>query len=186
MPKRGEITDVVDGMLKIMVFGGVASVGLLAPNAIQALDRPLQLYFKKMDKRDRQRELRKTLDYMRRNGLVRGSYEHGLQITSKGKKRLQKAELDRVNIPIPKHWDKKWRLVLFDIPETKKAGRDGLTHKIKELGFKQLQKSVWIFPHPCRGEIELVCSKYGVDRYVTYIETTHIDKAEVLKNRFKF
>lgn len=184
MARRGEVSDVVDGVLKLAVFGGVIFVGLAAPNAIQALDKPLKFYFKKMDARDREREIRKTLNYMRKNGLINKDYQHGLQITKKGQARAKKASLDDLKIPVPHKWDKKWRLVIFDIPEKSKSGRDALTRKIKQLGFRQLQKSVWIFPHPCRQEIEIVCSQYFVERYVTYIETSFIDKQEKLQKLF--
>lgn len=184
MAKRGKISDLIDTMLKIMVAGGVVSVGLLAPNAVQALDKPLKLYFKKMGARDRERELRKTLAYMRKHGLVTGSYEHGLQITRKGRARAEKADLDTLCINVPKKWDKVWRLMFFDIPEEKKVARDALTRKIRELGFRPLQKSVWIYPYPCRAEVEFVCAQYEVDKYVTYIETGFVDKQEKLQELF--
>ncbi len=165
-------------------MGGVISVGLFAPNALRALDKPLKFYFKKMDARTREREIKKALTYMRRQGLVSGSYEHGLQITEKGWARAEKTSLDELQIPFPKKWDKKWRLVFFDIPEKKKTSRDALTRKIKELGLRQLQKSVWIYPYPCKSEIEQVCAQYEVDSYVTYIETSFIDKQKKLEELF--
>ncbi len=45
-----------------------------------------------------------------------------------------------------KKWDNKWRLVLFDIPEEKRDIRDQLRKSLKEIGFKNLQRSVWINP----------------------------------------
>lgn len=185
MAKRGEISETVDNLLKIAMAGGVLSVGLFAPNALQALDKPMKLYFRKMDARQREREIRRALTYMRSQKLVTGSYEHGLQITKRGKARLEKSNLDNIKIAVPKKWDKKWRLVFFDIPEEKKTGRDALTRKLKELGFRQLQKSAWIYPYPCRQEIETVCTQYQVDEYITYIETSYIDKQQKLKKLFK-
>lgn len=157
---------------------------MAAPNIIQALDKPLKIYFKKMDARDKEREIRKTLTYMRKHNLIKGDYKHGLLITKKGRKRAIKSDLDKLKISAPMKWDKKWRLVLFDIPEAKKSGRLALTRKIKQLGFRQLQKSVWIFPYPCRAEIELVCVQYEVDEYVSYIETSYLDNQDILQKQF--
>jgi len=47
---------------------------------------------------------------------------------------------------ITKPWDKKWRLVVFDIPEKNRLARDALRKKLKELGFAPLQRSTWISP----------------------------------------
>lgn len=184
MSKRGEISGVVDGLLTVLVAGGVVSVGLCAPNAIQALDKPLRLYFRNMDERKRERELRKALRYMRAKGLAQGSYEHGLKLTKKGRLRAEKAELDNLQIKPSKIWDKKWRLVFFDIPEEYKSGRDALTSKMRLLGLKQLQKSAWIYPHECRQEIELVSVRYRVAPFVTYVETSYIDSQEKLQKLF--
>lgn len=43
-------------------------------------------------------------------------------------------------------WDGHWRIVLFDIPEGKRQRRDLLRRHLKQLGFGQWQKSVWVSP----------------------------------------
>ena len=50
--------------------------------------------------------------------------------------------------PTPKkEWDGKWRLVSFDVPGEYNPKRDSLRYLLKEYGFLQLQKSVWICPN---------------------------------------
>jgi len=46
----------------------------------------------------------------------------------------------------PKNWDKKIRLVIFDIYELERAKRNQLRKLLKQLGFIMLQKSVWLSP----------------------------------------
>lgn len=137
-----------------------------------------------MDKRARERELRRLTNYMKKQGLVKGSYDHGLDITPAGRKRALKSDFHNLSIPIPKKWDNRWRLVMFDIPESHKKARDYLTHKLKLMGFKQLQQSVWIYPFACRREIETVCLTFDVASYVTYIETEWIDHQDKLTSKF--
>jgi DNA-binding transcriptional regulator PaaX len=48
-------------------------------------------------------------------------------------------------------WDGKWRLVVFDVPETKNALRVRLRRFLKDHAFGYLQKSVWITPDPLGG-----------------------------------
>ena len=138
-----------------------------------------------MDERARERELRRTITYMKSRNLIRGNYEHGLQITNKGRKRFEKIELEQIRVQKQKYWDKKWRIIFFDIPEDKKSGRDALIQKLKQLEFYQLQRSVWIYPYPCRDAIAKIASFYRIDTFVTYIETIHIDNEKKLKEKFK-
>lgn len=46
-----------------------------------------------------------------------------------------------------KAWDKKWRMAVYDIEEINRRVRNSFRNKLKELGFAQLQESVWITPH---------------------------------------
>jgi len=45
-------------------------------------------------------------------------------------------------------WDGQWRLVVFDLPETKSTLRTRLRRFLKDHGFGYLQNSVWITPDP--------------------------------------
>jgi len=45
-------------------------------------------------------------------------------------------------------WDGQWRMVIFDLPETKSATRARLRRFLKDRGFGYLQNSVWITPDP--------------------------------------
>src|SRR3989338_8740607 len=58
-----------------------------------------------------------------------------------------------------KQWDKKWRVVIFDIPREFNRERDVLRGKLKEFGFYMLQESVFIFPYPCENELEDLCTR---------------------------
>ncbi len=184
MTKEVNTSKILDSILNLFVGSGVVVTTIVAPNAIQALDKPLNGYFRAMNGRARERELKKHVRYLRTRGYLK-EYAHGLQLTEKGRTRLQRAEIEDLKITQPKKWDHKWRIVLFDIPEAKKTGRDGLTRKLKEIGFFTLQKSVWLHPFPCREEIEQVASYYEIDRYVTFIETNYIDKQDLLIKQFK-
>lgn len=185
MYKRDFTSAAVDNMLRLAMSGALIAAVLLAPNAIQALDKPLQKYLKKLNARDRQREISRVFSYMKHRQLISDEYEHGLVVTKKGLARLQKRDFDQLSIAAQRKWDRRWRLVFFDIPESHKHGRDALTSKLRNLGFRPLQRSVWIYPFPCYDEIVIVCDAFGVRQFVSYIETVHIDNEAVLKRQFK-
>jgi|SRR3989344_5183155 len=184
MDKRDFTSAAVDNILKLVVTTSSLAAALVIPNLLIALDKPLSKYLKGLDERTQQRELKRIVTYMKRQNLVSGNYNHGLQVTKKGRKRLLISEFHNIQIPSPKKWDREWRLVLYDIPESHKQGRNALTAKFQELGFRQLQRSVWIHPFPCRETIESVTVHYKIDRYISYIETSYIDNQEKLIAKF--
>lgn len=151
MSRNDATSAIIDGLLRIGAFGTITFAALAAPNAISALDKPLDRLLRKLDDRSKERELRRVARYMRQQGLLAqtpDNYEHGLVLTDLGKMRLQKSTYENLKIPKPPKWDDRWRIVFFDIPEGKKSARNALSLKLKALGYQQLQKSIWIHPYP--------------------------------------
>ena len=91
------------------------------------------------------------------------------------RKKLLKFKLDEMIIKKPKRWDGKWRVVIFDIPEKFRLGRDYLRNKLKELGFYQMQKSAWVHPYPCGDEVDFIKELYEVRPFVRVITADSID-----------
>lgn len=183
-----DTSAVVDGIIRFLALGGFITTVMVLPGSGPMLEKPVEKLVSKLDKRQQQRELRRITYYMKNRGLISYStrdYENGIILTEKGKQRLKRMDYAKLHVTKPRHWDKKWRLVFFDIPETMKARRNQLNLKLKKLGFKQLQLSIWIHPFPCRSEIEAVCETIKIREYVTYVETSHIDSSHKLEKRFK-
>lgn len=178
---------IVDGILRFVAAGGIITTATLAPNAVQIFGKPLIKILKKLDTRQRQRELRRITHYMKQKGWIHYSawdYEHGIVLTKSGKEKLKQRNFANLAVPTPKSWDKKWRLIFFDIPETDKQKRNSFNLKLKHLGFKQLQISIWVHPFPCRAEIESVCEVLSIRKFVTYVEIDTIDSEKQLRSRF--
>jgi DNA-binding transcriptional ArsR family regulator len=105
-------------------------------------------------------------------------------LTENGKEKVLQYNLGEHAIVIPKHWDRKWRIVLFDIPEEKRRGRDMLRGWLKKLKFHQLQASVFVHPYDCRDEYEFLVEMYGLRKYVRYAVLKEIDNEKHLKKIF--
>lgn len=185
MNKRDTTSAVIDNVLNLAITGTALASALVIPNLLVALERPLEKYWKHLDKRARERELRRVVTYMKSRDFIRGDYEHGLRISRKGRARLDKSRITSLKIPTPKKWDGRWRLIIFDIPEQKKPARNSLNMMLNKLRFYRLQRSVWVHPHPCRDELIKITSYYGVESFVSYIETDHIDNDKKLRLKFK-
>lgn len=62
--------------------------------------------------------------------------------------------------------DKKWQMVLFDIPEKKRKKRDFFRKSLKYLGYKKLQKSIWVCPHDVLQETKDLIKRYKLESHV--------------------
>lgn len=84
-----------------------------------------------------------------------------------------------------KKWDKKWRIVIFDIPQDMHKQRNYFRDRIKSLGFYMLQKSVFVFPYPCEEELNEVCSRLNISDYVDVIRADSVGfQEEEIKKYF--
>ncbi|MFA6515318.1 MAG: hypothetical protein WCT42_03585 [Candidatus Paceibacterota bacterium] len=107
-----------------------------------------------------------------------------IRITNKGKSKLHTFMIDMVKINKPNKWDRKWRMVMFDLPIRFSKARNSLRFKLKQLGFIQFQKSVWIYPYPCMEEILFVADYYKVGKYVEILEISSLNNDSKLRKRF--
>lgn len=90
-----------------------------------------------------------------------------IRLTEQGKRYIKKhQESDR---RLTSTWDKKWRLVVFDIPEEKRILRDHLRRYLKMLGFGKVQRSIWISPYNFIKEIKKYTDKLKLAGYVFQI-----------------
>lgn len=105
-------------------------------------------------------------------------------LTKEGKKKALEYKLDELKIKKPDKWDKKWRVVIFDIPEKKKKAREALRSKLKELGFKELQKSVFIHPYPCEDEIDFINEVFEIRYYVRLLLVKSFTNEEQWRLKF--
>lgn len=108
-----------------------------------------------------------------------------LILTDKGKQKALTYNLDEMEIKVPKVWDRKWRIVLFDIPEKLKQGRDIIRFHLKRLDFFEFQESVFVHPFDCQKEIEYLIEAYQMRRFVRFIVADFIDNELHLKKHFK-
>ena len=104
-------------------------------------------------------------------------------LNKSGQQETLRFDLDKMRIE-KKHWDGKWRIVIFDIPEKIKTVRDAIRYHLKRLGFVELQKSIFTIPFECEKEIEFIVEFYKVRKHVRFIVAESIDNELDLKNKF--
>lgn len=131
-------------------------------------------------------ETRKTyygFKNLQRRGLIRNKSKDSFTFTQKGKKWLDKSLIRYFKTKSGGKWDKKWRIVIFDIPQEMHKERVKFRKKIKSLGFVMLQKSVFVFPYLCEEEISDIARGLKVSDYVDVItaESAGFKENELLK-----
>lgn len=182
--KKGELAKRV-----VLTAGKGVAVGALV--LFPPLSMPFQLIMEVIEenegkkfKRERVRKVLYNLEKRKLVSLKKVNDELLVTFKKDGKKLLLKYRLDELTIEKPRKWDKKWRIVIFDIPEKKKIAREVLRDKLKQLGFYQLQRSVFIHPFKCQQEIELITKFYEVGPYVYFIRADYIDNQKAIKSKF--
>src|SRR3989339_1719665 len=172
-------------LLMILALGGVAFAGAIVPGIMKAASRSRR--FRSYKKQ----QFKSAVNNLKRRKLIEIISEKDrrvrVNLTNKGMKRVREFVFDNLSIPKPKKWDRKWRVVIFDIPTHPKKmniARNALREKIKELGFRKLQHSAWIHPYPCEDEILLVGETFEVTKYVEILTVEKLLHESKIKHVF--
>ncbi len=171
----------------LAVGGGVLAITLLAPSAAAQLIRAgVRSYIRKR-RFEKEKFLRDLRNLQSRELIDFRESEDGtvaITITRGGKECMLRYQSDELTLKKQKHWDGKWRLVLFDIPHGVKKARDAFRQKLRGMDFYPLQKSVFITPYPCEDEIDFLGSLLNVRSHVLILYVSTFEGEEKLKHHF--
>lgn len=118
-------------------------------------------------------ELARVLKRLRERGFVELIDDKALTIrlTDQGKDKALLAKLEMED----GKWDGKWRVVMFDIPEKRRAARDLLRSNLKGWGFVPWQQSVWVTKKNCAKQLRDYIKSVGIKDWVMVLETDNIE-----------
>ena len=178
-------SSTIKAVAALAILGGVIAVTSTAPGLLTAFKRKPLKYVHE-EKKKRYQKLWRGFHELRKRKVVeyKGEDKDGYsvyQISDGGKQYVKKFVLETLNIAAPKKWDRKWRIITFDVPEKKfKNHRRAFQQKLKELGFYQIQKSVWIHPFPCETEIEFLKDIFQIQPFVEIFLTDKITNGRTI------
>jgi len=171
--------------LLLLMWAGLALGLTRSPRAQYRIIKGLADEFGIIDTKN----LRRQADGLYKAGLIKkGNHAHGvtrLELSSEGKRRARQYHLETLSITKPKKWDKKWRVILYDIPESKRTLRLELSQKLAMLGFVEVQQSVYAHPYECIDEITFLTETYDAEPYIRRMLVDHIDNEDVLWSTFR-
>jgi CRISPR-associated endonuclease Cas2 len=157
----------------------------LSPDSIKLLSRVKQQqkinvysFIKEHYRTDSYRKLYTQIYQLEKRGYLE-KYKHKdlefLRITEKGESAIATLKKDR---------DGNWKLIIFDIPEHKRQARDYLRTKLKQLGFKKWQNSIWATPYRISPVIEAELNELGEKFFIRLITVNKINNDSDLKQLF--
>jgi|SRR3989344_9016 len=174
--KKNELKKIV---LESVKFAGVLSIALVAPNALGAMAKLGIISTSRSvsyANTCRNRLLKQGLLVRNNKGLLR--------LTAKGERELRMLQLAEFGERHPRRWDKKWRVLIFDIPEYRKKDRDKIRRLLGSMGFERLQDSVWVYPHDCEDLIVLLKADLHIGKDLLYMIVDSIESDRHLRAIF--
>ena len=163
-------------------IAGILLIAMAAPNTLQLLGK-----LGKGKKRFGE-ETRSALSRLAYRGLIafeeRGGKKYA-RITEKGRRALEfEAQKAAVRAKRGGRWDKRYRMVIFDIPERKRNIRASLRRTMRESGFLCIQGSVWVYPYDCEDLVALLKADLHIGKDVLYTIVEKIENDAWIKKHF--
>lgn len=169
----------------LLLLGGAVLGLTISPRGQRRIVKAVQREWKALNREELYRSIRRLYESKLVKFVVKDNGVAEMVLTRDGHQVALSYKIDEMKIKKPERWDKRWRMVIFDIPEKQKQLRDTLRSKLKQLGLVEFQKSVFVHPYECRNEVDFVIELYDARRYVRYVEAFYIDNELHLKRKFQ-
>lgn len=173
-------------LLGTVAVAGVLAVGLAAPSIFQvvkAIEKQYRRDYRRFRVPTYAREVVKTLVSQRLIVIILQHGEPVMRLTEKGRRELLRYQLKEKALE-KRHWDGKWRLLIFDIAEKKRYARDRVRNDMQSFGFVKLQESVWVYPYECEQVVTLLKAQYKIGKELLYIVAGDIEGDDWLRREF--
>lgn len=72
-------------------------------------------------------------------------------------------------------WDRRWHLVAFGIPESKRSARDAFRDRLLALGGASIQNGLYVSPHAWEADVKAEAERLGVGEHVSVMSTDDLD-----------
>lgn len=128
----------------------------------------------------------RAIRYLEGRGLVQKKEQNSqifIRLTKEGKVNALLLRLEKEFKKSPQ-WDGRWRVIIWDIPEDAREQRDRIRWFIKNLGFFQIQKSVFVTPYPLPPAAVAYLKESGLLQYIRFLRVDKMDDDQILRKHF--
>lgn len=185
--KRGQLYWYILEIIGITLISGGNPLRPIIPIAVKEIIdtfkkiKKLNVEEKKITKSLKKLEEKEIINLEEKNGkiFVQVKDKNNLTILKYSAKALMEYKMKT------KHWNKKWFLVFFDVPEIQRNKRNYLRKFLLQIGFHKYQQSIYIFPYICEKEINLIKKIVVGAKYIKYAIAEKIEDERIMKSFFK-
>ncbi len=129
---------------------------------------------------------RGTLSGMIKEGLVEKFQTPEVKVQGGANKeevsqyKLTEKGLNSLNLTFPyfrflnDKWDGKWRIISYEIPESKRDLRDRLRREMQGWGLGPWHRSFWLTPHPILNNLRDLVFGREEEKYIQSFESSHV------------
>ncbi len=177
--RKGRRNRIRTATLQVIKAAGVLSVALVAPNVVGAMHKMGLINTERQDE---------SVARARRSLIKAGhlKLENGfLRLTEGGEKELRRLQAYAGMRALPKRWDERWRVIVFDIPESRRKVRVRLREMIEGAGFVKLQNSVWVYPYDSEELVALLKADLRIGKQLLYMIVESIESDQWLRQHFQ-
>lgn len=158
---------------------------ILSQNALQILELVKQegkiniyAFIKTHFKNESYRKIYTHIYQLEKRGYLE-KYKHKdiefIRLSEKGETTLSSLKREK---------DGKWKMIIFDIPESQRPVRDFLRTKIKQLGFKKWQNSIWVSPYKIPDDLQVELKALSEKYFIRLITVESINNTSDLDQLF--
>ena len=160
-PPNEQLSEII---LSVLAIVGMVALAVLAPNIIMLLDRRRRRQLSPHD-------VRRSINGLQKRGLVSQQRRGGtytVQITAEGQLFLKKRRIFRPHIIDDSRWDRKWRLVFFDIPAVRGPIRHHIRRLLRAAGLCPVQRSIYVAPFDCYYLVKELRTRFDLHTSIHY------------------
>lgn len=179
--KKRRTRTIQNAVLMTVSIAGIIAIAAVAPNAAQLLKTSgalARLRYRAKTSLGRLKQ-KGEIEFVERDG------KKYARLTEKGERTLAlyKEKLRMTERP-RKRWDKRYRLVIFDVPEKRRSTRERIRREVRGAGFLRVQDSAWIYPYDCEEFIALLKAELKIGKDVLYAVIESIENDRWIRKHF--
>lgn len=179
--KRKKKRDFQNAVLATVAVTGFIAVAAIAGNALKLLK---YLPNEKYNLRYRMKSVAGRLVAKGYVVWIERDDKKFLRITPAGRKTFAFEQAKVALKNQKKKWDRRWRMIVFDVPERRRRVRNRLRAVMLDIGFVRLQDSVWIYPYDCEDFVALLKAELKIGKDVLYAIVDTIEQDKNLRHHF--
>lgn len=124
--------------------------------------------------------IQNTINHLKKDTYIRLERNTYPRLTEKGE-----VYLESITQKQKTHWDKRFRIILFDSIQTTNNNSVYIRAKIKEYGFIPLVRGAWVYPYMCAAFITLLDLEYKLEGRLMCLITQDTDNMAPTRKHFR-